>query len=269
MKPIRLHSTSFGLGALCTLCTVLLLGAGGESFSPDEVGRLRMLASYVQPDGNLNLGNHKIVMLGSTIYDDGSEGGGLILRGGGNRVQVHGNAVFHDNLNFMRETVDITSNLNLGRKKIILQGSAVYDDGSEGGGLILQGGANRVQVRGDAVLHEGVAFRRDTVDIGANLNLGKKRIVMQGSSIFDDGSEGGGLILQGGANRVQVRGDAVLYQGVAFRRDTIDIGANLNLGRKKIVMQGSSIYDDGSEGGGLIVRGGANRIHLFGQTQAH
>jgi hypothetical protein len=34
-------------------------------------------------------------------------------------------------------------------------------------------------------------------------------------------------------------------------------------------MPGSSIYDDGSEGGNLILRGGANRIHFFGQTIPH
>lgn len=34
-------------------------------------------------------------------------------------------------------------------------------------------------------------------------------------------------------------------------------------------MLGSSVYDDGSEGGGLILRGGANRIHFFGQTLNH
>lgn len=206
MSGFRVQPASFGLGALCAFCAFLLLGAGGESFSPEEVVRLKTLASYVQPDGNLNLGNRKILMLGSSIYDDGSEGGGLILRGGAHRVQIHGDAVFRDNLNFTRDTVDIGADLNLGKKKIIMQGSSIYDDGSEGGGLILQGGANRVQVRGDAVLYEGVAFRRDTIDVGANLNLGRKKIVMQGSSIYDDGSEGGGLILRGGANRVHFFG---------------------------------------------------------------
>lgn len=34
-------------------------------------------------------------------------------------------------------------------------------------------------------------------------------------------------------------------------------------------MLGSSVYDDRSERGGLILRGGANRIHFFGQTLNH
>lgn len=92
---------------------------------------------------------------------------------------------------------------------------------------------------------------------------------MQGSSIYGDGSEGGGLILRGGANRVQLHGNAVLYDNPEFKRDTVEIKANLNMGNKKIIMLGSSIFDDGSEGGGLQLRGGANRIHFFGQTIPH
>ena len=38
---------------------------------------------------------------------------------------------------------------------------------------------------------------------------------------------------------------------------------------KKIIMLGSRIFDDGSEGGGLQLRGGAGRIHFFGQTIPH
>jgi len=95
MSGFRLQPASFGLGVLCALCALLLVGAGGESFSPDEVIRLKTLASYVQPDGNLNLGNREIVMLGSSIYDDGSEGGRLILRGGANRIHFFGQTQAH------------------------------------------------------------------------------------------------------------------------------------------------------------------------------
>jgi hypothetical protein len=60
-----------------------------------------------------------------------------------------------------------------------------------------------------------------------------------------------------------------MYEGIEFKRPTLDLNANLNMGNKKIIMLGPRIYDDGSEGGGLQLRGGANRIHFFGQTIPH
>ena len=71
------------------------LGATADIFTPDEAARLKRLAAYMQPDGNLNLGNKKIITLGSSIYDDGSEGGGLILRGGANRIHFFGQTIPH------------------------------------------------------------------------------------------------------------------------------------------------------------------------------
>ncbi len=107
------------------------------------------------------------------------------------------------------------------------------------------------------------------VDDNGNLNLGKRKIIMQGSSIYDDGSQGGGLTIKGGANRVHMHGSQIMYQSPVFKRGVLDLNADLNMGKKKIIMQGSSIYDDGSQGGGLSIKGGAGRIHLFGKTVPH
>lgn len=41
------------------------------------------------------------------------------------------------------------------------------------------------------------------------------------------------------------------------------------MGTRHIILQGSHIYDDGSEGGGLHLRGGADRIHFFGRSVQH
>jgi len=149
----RIDVKSFLIGCLTVLVLVSTLAAGTDVFSQDEIVRLKRLASYVQPDGSLNLGSKKIIMQGSSIYDDGSQGGGLILRGGANRVHVHGNAQIYDNPEFKRETVDLNANLNMGNRKIIMLGSSVYDDGSEGGGLILRGGANRIHFFGQTLNH--------------------------------------------------------------------------------------------------------------------
>ncbi len=196
---------SFIIGILVTLLTVLAAGAAYDAFSPQEINRLKQLASYLQDDGNLNLGNHRIIMLGSTIYDDGSQGGGLIIRGGANRVHLHGNPIIYDQPEFRQDTVNITSNLNLGSKKIIMQGSSVYDDGSQGGGLILRGGANRVHLHGSSIFYDNPDFRQ-TLSLNNDLNMGNKKIIMLGSSIFDDGSWGGGLQIHGGASRIHTFG---------------------------------------------------------------
>ncbi|WP_305730942.1 hypothetical protein [Trichlorobacter ammonificans] len=81
---------SFVIGILATLLLVVVAGAAHDVFSPQEIGRLRQLASYLQDDGSLNLGNRKIIMLGSSIYDDGSQGGGLQIHGGAGRIQTFG-----------------------------------------------------------------------------------------------------------------------------------------------------------------------------------
>jgi hypothetical protein len=200
---------SFLIGALSVLLLVSTISATGDNFSQDEITRLRHLASYLQPDGNLNLGNKKIIMLGSSIYDDGSQGGGLILRGGANRININGNAIMYEGMEFKRDTIDIGTNLNMGNKKIIMLGSSIYDDGSQGGGLILRGGANRININGNAIMYEGMEFKRDTIDIGTNLNMGNKKIIMLGSKIYDDGSEGGGLQIRGGANRIHLFGQTI------------------------------------------------------------
>ena len=88
MKVRLIDPKSLIIGLLSGALLVMLLGAAADSFTPDEVARLKTFAAMVQPDGNLNLGNKKIIMLGSSIYDDASEGGGLILRGGGGRIRV-------------------------------------------------------------------------------------------------------------------------------------------------------------------------------------
>ena len=70
-------------------------GASFDSFSAQEAKRLRILASYMEDDGNLNMGNHRIIMLGSSMYDDGSEGGGLQIRGGAGRIHLFGQTIPH------------------------------------------------------------------------------------------------------------------------------------------------------------------------------
>lgn len=205
----KIDFKSFIIGILSTLLVVVTAGAGYDMFSQQEVSRLKRLATYMQDDGNLNLGNRKIIMLGSSIYDDGSDGGGLIIRGGANRVHLHGNAILYDNPEFKRETIDINANLNLKNKKIIMLGSSIFDDGSQGGGLQIIGGANRIHLEGDSIFYQGLQFRRDTVDFSANLNMGNKKIIMLGSQIFDDGSEGGGLQIKGGANRIHFFGQTL------------------------------------------------------------
>ena len=208
-SQLRRDITLFFCGVIATATVMLLMGASSESLSPSEIGKLKILASYVQSNGNLDLGRHKIIMQGSTIYDDGSEGGGLILQGGANRVHFKGDTITYGNPDFKKETLDIRSNLNMGKKRIIMQGSSIYDDSSEGGGLILQGGANRVHFKGDTITYGNPEFKKDTLDIRSNLNMGKKRIIMQGSSIYDDSSEGGGLLIRGGANRIHLYGKTI------------------------------------------------------------
>ncbi len=209
MKHIDIKS--FLIGVLACSTAFLLIGASHDFFSQDQINRLRTLADYVDADGNLNLGRRKIIMQGSSIYDDSSEGGGLILRGGANRVHLHGDAFIYDQPRFQQETVDINSNLNLGRKAIIMQGSKIYDDSSQGGGLILRGGANRVHVHGMALLYDNPSFQFDTLSLTTNLNMGRNAIIMQGSSIQDDGSQGGGLLLRGGANQIHFFGRPVQH----------------------------------------------------------
>ena len=153
MKKAGIDLKSFLIGALSVLLLVSTISAAGDNFSSDEVSRLRQLAGYLQPDGNLNIGNKKIVMLGSSIYDDGSQGGGLILRGGANRVNINGNAILYEGMEFKRGTIDVNADLNMGNKKIIMLGSRIYDDGSEGGGLQLRGGANRIHFFGQTLPH--------------------------------------------------------------------------------------------------------------------
>ena len=200
---------SFLMGALTVLFLISTISAAGNDLSQDEISRLRQFVRYIQPDGNLNMGNKKIIMQGSSIYDDGSQGGGLIISGGASRVHLRGNAILYDNLEFKRDTVEINANLNMRNKKIIMQGSSLYDDGSQGGGLILRGGANRVHLQGNAILYDNLEFKRDIVNINANLDMGNKKIVMLGSRIYDDGSEGGGLQLRGGANRIHFFGQTI------------------------------------------------------------
>ncbi len=205
----KIDVKSFLIGCLSVLVLVSTIAAGTDVFSQDEIVRLKRLASYVQPDGSLNLGSKKIIMQGSSIYDDGSQGGGLILKGGASRVHVHGNAIMYDHFQFPRGTVDLNANLNMGNKRITMLGSSIYDDGSQGGGLILRGGANRVHVHGNAQIYDNPEFKRGTVDLNANLNMGNRKIIMLGSSVYDDGSEGGGLILRGGANRIHFFGQTL------------------------------------------------------------
>jgi hypothetical protein len=209
MKRLSIDLKSFLIGALSVGLLFSTLGASSEFFSPDEAARLNNFAACLQPDGHINLGPRKIIMLGSTIFDDGSQGGGLIIRGGANRIHLQGDTLLYNNIVSQKPTMDINANLNLGDKKIIMQGSTVYDDGSQGGGLIIKGGANRVHLQGDTLLYNNLVSQKPTMDINANLNLGNKRITMLGSSIYDDGSEGGGLILRGGANRIHFFGQTL------------------------------------------------------------
>ncbi len=207
----KLDFKSFILGVLACSTIFLLLGASPDFFDQNQVNKLRTLANYVDNDGNLNLGSRKIIMQGSSIFDDGSQGGGLILRGGANKVHLHGDAYIYDQPRFQRDTLEINSNLNMGNKAIIMQGSRIVDDGSQGGGLILRGGANKIHVHGETLLYDNPRFQQGTVDINANLNLGNKAIIMQGSSIQDDGSQGGGLLLRGGAGQIHMFGRAVQH----------------------------------------------------------
>ena len=204
MKTV--DARSFIIGVLATLLLVVVAGAAFDSFSPQEIGRLKQLASCMQEDGNLNMGSRKIIMQGSSIYDDGSQGGGLIIRGGANRLHLHASPIFYENPDFRRDTLDLNANLNMGNKKIIMLGSSIFDDGSQGGGLIIRGGANRLHLHASPIFYENPDFRRGTLDLNANLNMGNKKIIMLGSSIFDDGSQGGGLQIYGGAGRIQTFG---------------------------------------------------------------
>jgi hypothetical protein len=86
---------SFLLGCLTVLVLATTIAAGTDYFNSDEAAKLKILAGYVQPDGSLNLGSKKITMLGSSIYDDGSEGGGLQIRGGANRIHFFGQPLNH------------------------------------------------------------------------------------------------------------------------------------------------------------------------------
>ena len=268
MKSKVFDIKSFIIGILITLLFISVTGAG-NGFSPDETNKLKILSSFLNPDGNLNLGKRRIIMQGSSIYDDSSQGGGLIIRGGANRVHVHGSSIFYDNPDFKQPVLTLNADLNMAKHKIIMQGSSIYDDSSEGGGLILKGGANRIHVHGAPLMYTDPVFQNPVVNINADLNMAKHKIIMQGSSIYDDSSEGGGLILKGGANRIHVHGAPLMYTDPVFQNPVVNINADLNMAKHRIVMQGSSIYDDSSEGGGLIVRGGASRIHFFGSTIQH
>ena len=95
MKKFPIDLKSFLIGALAAGLLFSTLEATADIFTPDEAARLKSFAACVQPDGNLNLGNRKIIMLGSSIYDDGYEGGGLILRGGTNRIHLFGQTIPH------------------------------------------------------------------------------------------------------------------------------------------------------------------------------
>lgn len=149
----KLDFKSFVIGVLACSTIFLLLGASPDFFDQNQVNKLRTLANYVDNDGNLNLGSRKIIMQGSSIFDDGSQGGGLILRGGANKIHVHGETLLYNNPRFQQGTVDINANLNLGNKAIIMQGSSIQDDGSQGGGLLLRGGAGQIHMFGRAVQH--------------------------------------------------------------------------------------------------------------------
>ncbi|GEM_PF-1316130 len=211
MKTRVIDAKSFIIGALAAALLFATLGAGSDSFSPDETARLKNFTRCLQADGNINLGKRKIIMQGSSIYDDGSESGGLILRGGASRIHLHGDSILDGNIHADRETVKFGANLDMGNKKIIMLGSRVYDDGSEGGGLILRGGAKRIHLHGDSILDGNIRADRETVKFGANLDMGDKKIIMLGSSIYDNGSEGGGLILRGGASRIHLFGKTITH----------------------------------------------------------
>ncbi|MFH1136354.1 MAG: hypothetical protein V1816_09770 [Pseudomonadota bacterium] len=144
---------SFLIGVLVMACLAIFLGAGSDEFSPDETSKLKSLAGRLTPDGDLDMGTGKIIMQGSTIYDDSSEGGGLILRGGSGRVSVFGLSMFRDGVDVVGGSLHLNSDLDMGTKKIIMQGSSIYDDSSEGGGLILRGGSGRINLFGQTQQH--------------------------------------------------------------------------------------------------------------------
>lgn len=269
MKLKGIDWKSFAIGALSVLLLFSLMGNTGMMFSPEEAARLKNFANRLRDNGDLDMGRAKIIMQGSSIYDDSSEGGGLIVKGGGGRLNLHGSLNFDGVLAPRRDTVALNANLDMGRSKIIMLGSSIYDDASEGGGLIVKGGGGRLNLFGSLNFDGVLVSKRDTIALNANLDMGRKKIIMQGSTIYDDSSEGGGLLIRGGGGRVQTFGDLLFDANLFSRQDKANLYANLDMGKKKILMQGSSIYDDSSEGGGLILRGGAGRIHLFGQTLPH
>lgn len=204
----RIDGRSFAIGALSALCAVLFINMN----QPDpEMRKLREFAGRLNDRGDLDMGNRKITMLGSQIYDDGSEGGGLQIRGGANRVHVFGDLQLRNQLVTYAPTLRLNSNLDLGNKKIVMLGSQIYDDGSEDGGLQLRGGANRLHLVGDVQLWNQLNPRQATLRIPSNLDLGTRKILMQGSAIWDDGSQGGGLLLQGGANRIHHFGQVIQH----------------------------------------------------------
>ena len=211
MKVGSIDVKSFIIGALSILLIGSVLGVGSDFFTPDEAARLKNFANCIQGDGSINLGNKRIIMLGSSIYDDGSEGGGLILRGGANKIHFHGDTILDGNVISERPVIGIGADLDMGNHKFIMLGSSIYDNGSEGGGLILRGGANKIHFHGDSILDGNILPERETIGIGANLDMGRHKFIMQGSSIYDDGSESGGLILRGGANRIHFFGQTVQH----------------------------------------------------------
>lgn len=50
---------SFLIGALSMLFLISTISASADIFSRDEAARLRKLAKYIQPDGNLNIGDKR------------------------------------------------------------------------------------------------------------------------------------------------------------------------------------------------------------------
>ena len=74
-----------------------LLGADYNAFQSDEIAKPKAFAARIQSNGDLNMGTNKIIMQGSSINDDGSQGGGLILRGGANRIHQHGSLLIDGN----------------------------------------------------------------------------------------------------------------------------------------------------------------------------
>ncbi len=146
-----LDPKSFIIGILFTLLCLTLLGAGYDSFSAHEIVKLKAFAERIQSNGDLDMRNNKIIMLGSSIYDDGTQGGGLQIKGGANRVHIFGDMIIDSQIYSRSNTVRINSNLDLNNRRIIMLGSSIYDDGSEGGGLQLHGGASRIQFFGQTI----------------------------------------------------------------------------------------------------------------------